>query len=519
MSVTNHSLLLESLRLREELQTTLDERTLQILDRRRRTAVVKRRGWLVRRMLLAADVVGLLSALLLAEWLAPAEDSVDAYSPQLEVLAFLATVPAWVIITKLYGLYDRDDERANHSTADEFGGVFHMVTVCTWLVTVVTYVTGIANPSAQKLVVFWGAAIAFVCIARAAARTLARRSAAYIQNTVIVGAGDVGQLFAKKFLNHPEYGMNLVGFVDAKPKERRKDLEHVALLGDIGRLPAIVRFLDVERVVLAFTNDSHEETLELLRSVADLDVQIDIVPRLFEFVGPGVEIHTVEGLPLIGLPPLRLSRSSRLLKRATDLALTMPALVILAPVFALLALLIKLDSPGPVFFRQVRMGAAGRTFRIFKFRSMHVDAEERKLEVAHLNRHLAPGGDPRMFKIVDDPRVTRVGKRLRRFSLDELPQLLNVLVGQMSLVGPRPLILDEDQHVERWARQRLNLKPGVTGPWQVLGRSEIPFAEMVRLDYLYVTRWSLMGDLRLMALTIPALFRRSTADLCPPTSS
>jgi exopolysaccharide biosynthesis polyprenyl glycosylphosphotransferase len=519
MSVTNHSPLLESLRLREELQTTVGERTLQILDRRRRTAVVKRRGWLVRRMLLTADVVGLLSALLLAEWLAPARDSVDAYSPQLEVLAFLATVPAWVVITKLYGLYDRDDERANHSTADDFGGVFHMVTVCTWLVTGVTYVTGIANPSAQKLVVFWGVAIAFVCIARAGARTLARRNAAYIQNTVIVGAGDVGQLFAKKFLNHPEYGVNLVGFVDAKPKERAKDLEHVALLGDTERLPAVVRFLDVERVIVAFSNDSHEETLELLRSVEDLDVQIDIVPRLFEFVGPEVEIHTVEGLPLIGLPPLRLSRSSRLLKRVTDLALTMPALVVLAPVFALLALLIKLDSPGPVFFRQVRMGAAGRTFRIFKFRSMHVDAEERKHEVAHLNRHLAPGGDSRMFKIVGDPRVTRVGKRLRRFSLDELPQLLNVLVGQMSLVGPRPLILDEDQHVERWARQRLNLKPGVTGPWQVLGRSEIPFAEMVRLDYLYVTRWSLMGDLRLMALTIPALFRRSTADLWVATSS
>ena len=126
------------------------------------------------------------------------------------------------------------------------------------------------------------------------------------------------------------------------------------------------------------------------------------------------------------------------MKRATDLTLTIPTLVVLAPVFALLALMIKIDSPGPVFFRQVRVGAAGRTFRIFKFRSMHADAEERKHEVAHLNRHLAPGGDPRMFKIVGDPRVTRVGKLMRRSSLDELPQLLNVVVGEMSLVGPRP---------------------------------------------------------------------------------
>jgi exopolysaccharide biosynthesis polyprenyl glycosylphosphotransferase len=511
MSVTDQTPLLQSLQLQEELRTTVDERTLQILERRRRTAVVKRRGWLVRRMLLAADVLGLVSALVVAQWLAPAVDSADAYSPRLEIFAFLLSIPAWVVITKLYGLYDHDDERANHSTADDFGGVFHMVTVCTWLVIVVTYLSDIAHPTAQKLVVFWAAAIAFVCLGRAGARALARRNVAYVQNTVIVGAGDVGQLFAKKLLNHPEYGINLIGFVDAKPKERQEDLEEVALLGDAGRLPAIVRLLDVERVIVAFSNDSHEETLELLRAVQDLEVQIDIVPRLFEFVGPGIEIHTVEGLPLLGLPPLRLSRSSRLLKRTTDLALTIPTLVVLTPVFALLALMIKVDSPGPVFFRQVRVGTAGRTFRIFKFRSMHADAEERKHEFAHLNRHLAPGGDPRMFKIVGDPRVTRVGKLLRRFALDELPQLFNVLVGEMSLVGPRPLILDEDRHVERWARQRLNLKPGVTGPWQVLGRSGIPFAEMVRLDYLYVTRWSLMGDLRLMALTIPALCRRATA--------
>jgi exopolysaccharide biosynthesis polyprenyl glycosylphosphotransferase len=511
MSVTNQSPLLQSLQLQEELRTAVDERTLQILDRRRRTAVVKRRGWLVRRMLLLADVVGLVGALLVAQWLAPAVDRADAYSTGAEILAFLLTIPAWVVITKLYGLYDHDGERANHSTADDFGGVFHMVTVCTWLVIVVTYLSDIAHPTAQKLVVFWAAAITFVCIARAGARALARRNEAYVQNTVIVGAGDVGQLFAKKVLNHPEYGINLVGFVDTKPKDRRQDLEHVSVLGDSGRLPAIVRLLDVERIIVAFSNDSHEETIELLRSVKDLEVQIDIVPRLFEFVGPGVEIHTIEGLPLVGLPPLRLSRSSRLLKRATDLALTIPTLVVLAPVLAFLALMIKIDSPGPVFFRQVRVGAAGQTFRIFKFRSMHADAEERKHEFAHLNRHLAPGGDPRMFKIVGDPRVTRVGKLLRRFSLDELPQLLNVAIGQMSLVGPRPLILDEDRYVEQWARQRLNLKPGVTGPWQVLGRSEIPFAEMVRLDYHYVNRWTLMGDLRLMALTIPALCRRATA--------
>jgi exopolysaccharide biosynthesis polyprenyl glycosylphosphotransferase len=277
------------------------------------------------------------------------------------------------------------------------------------------------------------------------------------------------------------------------------------LLGEVDRLPALVRLFDVERVVIAFSQDSHERTLDLIRSMKDMDVQIDVVPRLFEQVGPNFDIHTVEGIPLLGLPPPRLSRSSMLLKRIFDLALTVPGLIVLSPAFALFALLIKRDSAGPVFFRQVRMGCNGRTFRIWKFRTMSLDADERKSEFAHLNQHLQNGGDPRMFKIPDDPRVTRVGRWLRRHSLDELPQLFNVLRGEMSLVGPRPLILDEDQYVEEWARQRLNLKPGCTGPWQVQGGSRIPFVEMVKLDYLYVTGWSVLGDLKLVVRTLPLL--------------
>jgi len=188
-----------------------------------------------------------------------------------------------------------------------------------------------------------------------------------------------------------------------------------------------------------------------------------------------------------------------------DLAAATIALVVFSPLFAAIALAIKLESPGPVFFRQVRMGSGGRTFRIFKFRSVVAEAETLKADVAHLNKHLAKGGDPRMFKIPNDPRVTRVGRLVRRFSLDELPQLLNVALGQMSLVGPRPLILDEDNFVEDWARHRLDLKPGITGLWQVTGRDDIPFAEMTRLDYLYIMSWSLWGDLKLMLRTVPVL--------------
>jgi len=178
-------------------------------------------------------------------------------------------------------------------------------------------------------------------------------------------------------------------------------------------------------------------------------------------------------------------------------------------VFAGGGVVIRSAWRGPVFFRQVRMGARKETFRVFKFRTMVVDAESRKTEVAHLNMH--NGADPRMFKVPDDPRVTRLGRFLRRWRLDELPQLLNVFSGSMSIVGPRPLILDEDQHVANWARRRLDLKPGITGPWQGLVASDIPFEEMTKLDYLYVTNWSLREDLRLILLTLPALTRARSA--------
>jgi lipopolysaccharide/colanic/teichoic acid biosynthesis glycosyltransferase len=205
--------------------------------------------------------------------------------------------------------------------------------------------------------------------------------------------------------------------------------------------------------------------------------------------------------------PLELGRSIRLLKRTTDIVAAALSLVVLLPFFVAIAAAIKLTSRGPVFFRQVRIGSNGRAFRIFKFRTMALDADERKGEVAHLNVHAQNGGDPRMFKVIDDPRVTAVGRFLRRYFLDELPQLINVLRGQMSLVGPRPLIPEEDAEVPEWARRRLNVRPGMTGTWQVLGHSRVPFEQMVQLDCEYVKRWSFRNDIRLMRMTIPLVLR------------
>jgi exopolysaccharide biosynthesis polyprenyl glycosylphosphotransferase len=512
MNTTERIAVLDGLRLNDEMGSVLNERTIEILEHRRRTAVVRRRGWLVRRMLLIADLTGLTLAFVVAQLLfGESAASPDHVRPMLETLLFLGTLPVWIVVAKLYGLYEHDEERTDHSTADDLVGVFHLITVGTWLIFAGGMLTGLARPEVLRLIFFWGLAIALVTGFRAGARAFCRRRITYLQNAVIVGAGNVGQLIARKLLQHPEYGINLVGFIDVEPRERRSDLEHLTLLGSPDRLPAIVRAFDVERVMIAFSNESHEDTLALIRSVKDLDVQVDIVPRLFEIVSPGMSMQTVEGVPLLGLPPLRLSRSSRLLKRTVDIAVSAICLVAFAPIFAFIAVRIKADSTGPVFFRQTRVGIGDTTFRIYKFRTMTVDADDHKDEVAHLNMHARDGGDGRMFKVADDPRTTKAGRFLRRYSLDELPQLINVLKGEMSLVGPRPLIVDEDKHVAEWARKRLYLKPGITGLWQVLGRSDIPFEEMTNLDYIYVTNWSLGRDLSLILRTIPAIFRARRA--------
>ena len=493
-----------------DLLATLDEPARERLAMRAASGRVDR-GWLVRRALVLADTVGLSLAFALATVFFAAPGSIDNTADAVrECVFFLATLPVWVVVANLYGLYRNDEERTDHSSADDLVGVFHLVTIGSWFVFLAGQLIGVVHPSVQRLIGFWIAAIFLVTMCRVLARAACRRSTVYLQNTIIVGAGTVGELVASKLEKHPEYGLDVLGFIDAEPRHGGSNGK-MPVLGTQAELPTIVRMLDVERVIIAFSNDSHESTLELIRSLHDLGVQIDIVPRLFEVIGTNFGVHTAEGLPLIGLPPLRLARSALLLKRVMDITLAFAGLIFLAPLFAMIAVAIKLDSPGPVFFRQPRRGANERIFRIFKFRTMCGDAEERKAALRPLNKHNGNGGDPRMFKIPDDPRVTRVGRVLRRYSLDELPQLINVLLGEMSLVGPRPLILEEDQYVVDWRRRRLNLKPGITGLWQVLGRDEIPFEEMVKLDYLYVTTWSMLNDVKLVLRTIPVVFHSHPA--------
>ena len=497
-------------RLHEAIAPPLDERTRAILARRRRTAVIRRRRWLIRRMLMMADIVALCAAFAVAEFAFPRAVG-DHITRVYEFGLFALSLPVWVLVANLYRLYDKDAEYTHHTTTDEVANVLHLVTVGTWFFFVTLWWSGIAHPEIPKLVTFWGLSVVLVATCRFAARAISRRSLLYLQNTVILGSGATGCLVARKLLQHPEYGINLVGFVNAnggepRPNGREPDLAHITELGGLDSLPTLVQLFDIERVIVASPAVRQEKVLDLIRQLTDLDVQIDVVPRFFEAFSTSARIHAVEGIPLVGVPPLRLSHLSRITKRIMDIVGSVCGLVLVAPLMTLIAVAIKLETPGPIFFRQIRRGTGESVFTILKFRTMIADAEALKASVTHLNMHAANGGDPRMFKIPEDPRTTSVGKILRRYSLDELPQLINVLKGEMSLVGPRPLILDEDKYVDKWARRRVDLKPGITGLWQVLGRNIIPFEEMTRLDYLYVTNWSLKNDVRLLLRTIPALF-------------
>jgi exopolysaccharide biosynthesis polyprenyl glycosylphosphotransferase len=280
----------------------------------------------------------------------------------------------------------------------------------------------------------------------------------------------------------------------------------VPVVGSLHDLHRVIAEQDVTRVIVAFSKARHPQFLNVVRTCADMNVTVNIVPRLFEVVSSRAGVDDIEGIPLLDVGHVELSRFNMLVKRVFDLVVAGFITLLVSPVLIVISVLIKLDSPGPVFFRQERMGRDGRTFHIFKFRSMKVGAERLRNELEALNEYSGP-----MFKIKKDPRLTRVGPWLRKWSLDELPQLLNVLRGEMSLVGPRPLWIEEAKQCTGWTQKRLNIMPGITGLWQVLGRSDIPFDEMVKLDYMYVTKWSLSWDVKLLLETIPAVLEKRGA--------
>ncbi len=463
---------------------------------------------MVPRMLVLADLIGLTLAYLLAtvQW-----SGHGTFGSTRALALFVLTLPCWVLVAKLHGLYHRDEEYADHSTTDDIVGVFHLVTIGAWLMLVALRLAGWNRPGIVSMIVFWLFALCIVPLARTIARRACKRNQAYEQNTVIVGAGDIGQLICRKFIKHPEYGVNVVGLVDTAPKIRRPDLpDHISILGGPERLPEIIERLQVERVVIAFSNEPVSELLKLLRRLRSLGVQIDLVPWLFELIGPRVSVHTVEGLPLLGLPPQRGSATARVLKRALDIVVAGVSLMILAPLMAYIALAIRRDSVGPVLFRQTRLGTGMKEFTALKFRTMKVNTDT-EAHREYIRRSMSRGAGAEgngLYKLDRSDAVTGVGRWLRKTSLDELPQLINVLKGDMSLVGPRPCIPYEAENFEPHHLDRFAMPQGITGLWQVTARANSTYVEALDLDVAYVRDWSLGLDLRLLLRTPLQLLRQ-----------
>jgi exopolysaccharide biosynthesis polyprenyl glycosylphosphotransferase len=302
----------------------------------------------------------------------------------------------------------------------------------------------------------------------------------------------------------------VVGFVDDNPRKRRSEIADLPLLGGLDDVAGIVESRDVDRVIVAFSGEADDRTMSLIRSLRDENIIVDLVPRLFELVGPRADIHLLEGLPLLTVPPARLRRSSRITKRVFDVVGATVLLVLTAPVFVIAAIRISRESPGPVFFRQTRLGMNRRRFTALKFRSMRVDTDdaEHREYIQRTMKAEAPMNANGTYKLSRESAVTPFGRFLRKTSLDELPQLINVLRGEMSLVGPRPCIPYETEFFQPHHFDRFLVPQGITGLWQVTARANSTFGEALEMDVAYVRGWSIGLDLRLLLRTPFALLRQ-----------
>jgi exopolysaccharide biosynthesis polyprenyl glycosylphosphotransferase len=409
----------------------------------------------------------------------------------------------WIVVFKLYGLYDRDLKRVSHSTVDDLPWLFHGVVIGTLLTWLVFKGLPPGRLPFVAVLAFGLTSLAAICTLRSLMRTAAIRVLGP-ERVIVVGSDRMAQLLVRKMRAHPEYGLDPIGMV--LPSGDTSVPLDIPVLEGSRDIANIARLNRADRLVVSHAEMPADEVVDEIRRCKGLTIKVSLLPQVFDALGPSVEIDDVEGVTLLGINPPVLGRSSRAMKRALDLVGAAALLVVLLPLLVAVAIAIKLDSRGPVFFRQSRVGKGGGRFDVLKFRTMHTDAEARREEL------LAESIDPNWLHLESDPRITRVGNRLRHLSLDELPQLWNVLRGEMSLVGPRPLIESEDQMIGGWGRSRLDLTPGITGVWQVLGRTNIPFEEMVKLDYLYVTNWSLWNDVRLLLRTLPVVVTRRGAN-------
>ncbi len=426
------------------------------------------------------------------------EVTLENYLPWSSYLGLELLLTALLLVVfRLNGLYHL---RRGAGWIDEVGLIFSGTTIGSAAMIVAVFYFRPFGYSRLVFVYAWALIIALLAAERLGERFILahlRRRGIGLQRILVVGAGRQGRLIMQNVVAQPELGYQIVGFVDER---RREDIGRFRALGTPDDLPRLLWEFDIDEVIIALPSASHQRIVDIMLLCQRQGVSFRLVPDVFELSLNQLDIEDLNGIPLIGTREVSIRGINLFLKRAMDVAIATLALIVLAPLMGLIALAIKLDSPGPVLLRQVRIGRHGKPFVCYKFRSMRVGAEQELERLQAFNEARGP-----IFKMRNDPRRTRVGRILRRLSLDELPQLLNVLKNEMSLVGPRPPLPHEVERYEPWHRRRLEVAPGMTGLWQVSGRSNLTFDEMVLLDIWYIENWSLWLDVKILLRTIPAV--------------
>ena len=462
-------------------------------------AVAKKRRHVLRRLVLA-DIVGLLIAAGVGALLVgtASEDPNSAVRRIGDVMLFnVAVIPIFIGVFAVYNLYKGATRRISLSVFSDLRNILHALLVSGFLYAVVGYsvhrIFDIQAITVGKILAMCLVAALMVPLARVVTFGLIGRAPEGSVPVIVVGTGKLAQTVASHLRAHAS--VHFLGYVDDSPLGRSD------VLGELEDLPELCQRYDVARVVVCFSRTHPERTTEMLKALSG-KVGVSIVPRYYELITSRSHVEDLSGLPMIDIAPASLSAGARFLKRSFDVVVSSAILVVLSPFFLVTAAVIKLTSPGPIFFRQIRTGRDEWPFSVLKFRTMYEDAEQQKAEILHLNEMDGP-----LFKVVDDPRFTRFGRYLRRTSLDELPQLINVWKGDMSLVGPRPFVVSEAAEIEGWARKRFEARPGMTGLWQVSGRNELSHLELCRLDYLYVASWSFWWDMQILWQTPGTIFK------------
>jgi exopolysaccharide biosynthesis polyprenyl glycosylphosphotransferase len=452
----------------------------------------RRRGALLRRLMAFGDWAALIGALCVATATTSTTDVATLF------WAVLVS-PIWVVVLKLHGLYDNDHRRIRHSTLDELPSLVSASVLGTLALDGLLAISPAGPLSPLSAILVGVGSLGGSFVVRGVLRFFWHRLTG-VSIGIVIGPPAAAGMVARRVATHPEARLQLIGYLS--PDEEGAAEAAIPRLGSIGDIERIAHEYDVERVVVTELEMSEEAAEHLIEECKAAGLGLTVLPQHFGLLGPGIELNRLAELPVLDFRFSDPPRSTVTLKRAMDVTVSGAMLVLLSPLLLMLALFVLFDSGRPVFFRQKRAGKDGEPFTMVKFRTMDADAEERLGELVDLQKLEEPA-----FKIPNDPRVTKAGRRLRRFSLDELPQLINVLKGDMSLVGPRPeeeavvALYDERQ------RARLRVKPGMTGPMQVYGRSDLTFEERLAMDRDYLDNLSVVSDLAILLRTPAAIFR------------